>query len=429
MDSKYPNHHQYHYLPLSTTTYHYQTPSPSSKPPTLTSPVSTTDLLCDRNNLRVLLEFAQSKTVGPFRLDAYLVGPTLILVRRDDSFWKVSDGKSYGFNFESAFTAPAPDMADATSHYRAIRYRMGPLNVVCRFEADAYFDGGDAHDDVLQPAEAAAVVGDTLRQTAAAAAGGDADGAAALPLPTAGLATRPRFAYRAPWRVLQKGHVVPCGQVLELKTQAEKGDKNALVACQDQLWFGRTPHLFTGRYESGYTPASASASTPTPADKQKQKKNFTEPGTILYIKQESARQRTLRWEQREQASLQRLVTLLLHIRAQLAAQRGPVRAAVLARDDARGPLGVYEMLDKYPAVPYHFFQRFWGQGVGGGVGTGPAQGLSAFGAQRAGFNAARFVASRDGGRGRGGGGMPRRGCWGGARGGGGGGGAGGACRG
>ncbi|KAF9691360.1 hypothetical protein EKO04_010709 [Ascochyta lentis] len=271
------------------------------------------DILADRNNLRVLLEFVQGKTVGPFRLDLYMVFGTLVIIRREDGFWRRSDGKNYGFNFEKHFTSPTPDMTDATSHYRAIRYRMGPLNVVCRFEADAYVDTAA---DILSTSEVDAVI---------------------PPVPTEpDLMERPRFTYRAPFRVLQKGHLVPASQILELKTQVEKPreDGQSLVSCQDQLWFGRTTHLYTGRYEAG-------------------------TGKILQIKHEDATERVRRWEQKNQQELQKLVGLLIMLKGMLMRQQGPLRAAILVREDPRGPITLHEMLDKQNVVQRQFFERHW----------------------------------------------------------------------
>lgn len=270
------------------------------------------DILADRNNLRVLLEFVQGKTVGPFRLDLYMVFNTLVIVRREEGFWRRSNGTGYGFNFEKHFTTPIPDMTDATSHYRAIRYRMGPLNVACRFEADAYVD---AAAETPSDSEAAAV---------------------APPVPTgADLMQRPKFTYHAPFKVLQKGHLVPGHQILELKTQVVKPlEYQAFGPWQDQLWFGRTKHIFTGRYEAG-------------------------TGKILQIKKEDATARVKRWEDRNQTELQKLVALLMTLRATLMKQKGPMRSAILVREDPRGPAALYVMLDKRNLVQRQFFERHW----------------------------------------------------------------------
>ncbi|KAL1653314.1 hypothetical protein SLS61_004191 [Didymella pomorum] len=270
------------------------------------------DILADRNNLRVLLEVVQGKTVGPFRLDLYLIFNTLIIVRREDGFWRRSDGKSYGFNFEKHFTAPTPDMADASSHYRAIRYRMGPLRVVCRFEADAYVDTAA---DILSESEITAVLPPAIEPD---------------------LMKRPNFTYRAPFRVVQKGRFVPNHQLLELKTQAERQreDGQSNVACQDQLWFGRTTHLYTGRYESG-------------------------TGKVLYVKKEDATERIKKWEERHQESLRKLVGLLTKLTDICRQQEGPAKAVVLVREDPRGPLVVHKMQGYRGLVQREFFERHW----------------------------------------------------------------------
>ncbi|CAO2647342.1 Nn.00g082640.m01.CDS01 [Neocucurbitaria sp. VM-36] len=264
------------------------------------------DVLADRNNLRVLLEFVQGKANGPFRLDLYLVFDTLIIVRKESRWWKFSDGASYGCNFEKFFTRPAEGMEDATSHYRAIKYPMGPLNVVCRFEADAYDDG---------------VLVDDLTQSEAIAVSG-------------GLAERPKFDLRAPIRVLQKGHIVPTSQMVELKTQKYDPERFRPVACQDQLWFGRTSLLFTGPYEHN-------------------------TGVIKRVKREDATERIKNWEENNQENLRKLVTLLTQLRGVLKRERRPNRAVVLVRDDKAGPISVRSMEGMNHAVGKEFFMRHW----------------------------------------------------------------------
>lgn len=271
------------------------------------------DVLADRNNLRVLLEFVQGKTVGPFRLDLYTIFGTLVIVRREDGFWRRSNGTGCGHNFEKHFTTSTPDMDDATSHYRAIRYRMGPLNVVCRFEADAYVDTAP---DTLSQSEVAAVV-------PSVPSGRD-------------LMQRPKFTYNAPFKVLQKGHLVPGQQILELKTQVHKtgDDSQSFGSWHDQLWFGRTKHLYTGRYEAG-------------------------TGKILFIKHEEITERMKRWEDKNQEDLQKLVALLTRLKETVMKQKGSVRGAILVREDSRGPATLYEMLDKRNIVRREFFERHW----------------------------------------------------------------------
>ena len=178
------------------------------------------DVIADRNNLRKLLECVAGKKNGPWRLDLHVIQNTLIIIKKDVSFWKRANIDGYGSNFEQAFTTPGEGMEDATSHYRVIRYGMGPLNVVVRFEVDAHYDGCDE----LNLYEAQYAKGDLMQM--------------------------PLFNYRAPIQVVQKGRIVPMSQMAELKTKTYDVNRFKGVACLDQLWFGRTTHLFTGLYVS-----------------------------------------------------------------------------------------------------------------------------------------------------------------------------------
>jgi hypothetical protein len=265
----------------------------------------TVDVLADRNNLRVLLEFVSGKANGPFRLDLYSIFNTLVIVRNESKWWKYSDGKSYGCNFERFFTKPAEGMEDATSHYRAIRYSMGPLSVVCRFEADAYDDGVA---DELTDVEYAAVSG--------------------------GLSERPRFSYSAPIHVLQKGHIVPTAQMVELKTQTYNPENPRSVVCQDQLWFGRTKLLYTGPYEPG-------------------------TGIVSRIKFEDATARVKRWEDTNQQNLRKLVALLDQLKTIIKNERRPNHALVLVREDRGGPLTIRSMESMNRAIGNQAFQKHW----------------------------------------------------------------------
>lgn len=266
------------------------------------------DVLADRNNLRILLEFCQGKANGPLRLDVHMVYNTLVFVRKGERFWR-RQTNGIGNNFEKNFTQPGEDMEDATSHYRAIQYPMGPLEVVVRFEADAYFE--DSASDDLDPTEADSVTG-------------------------ALLAERPHYNFRPPVRFLQKGRIVPTAQMAELKTITHKEEGTSPVTCQDQLWFGRTTHLFTGVYkiENG-------------------------KGKVLRIKYENAKERVDKWEEKNQDALRKLVDLLSRIRAVLKQQEGPVRAGLLVRESRDGPLVLRTMLRKSHVIGREFFSTHW----------------------------------------------------------------------
>jgi hypothetical protein len=267
------------------------------------------DIIADRNNLRNLLRFIQGKTTDPFRLDLQLVNNTLFLTRKDARFWQNSSGLSYGFNFERHFTQPAGGMHDATAHYRVIRYKMGTLNLAVRFEADAYYEQTSSTDDVERSAVQASAFVD----------GGPKD--------------LPR--YRRKIQVIEKGHSVPSYSIAELKTCPHLEHKSIGPAkWMDQLWFGRTSHFFMGVYEKG-------------------------TGLFLRFRHAYIRDSMPSWEAKMQTNLQKLTALLSDIRTIVRNTEGPMRAAVLVREEVHGPIMIRAMKEKKPLVPFQSLLRHW----------------------------------------------------------------------
>jgi hypothetical protein len=172
-----------------------------------------------------------------------------------------------------------------------------------RFEADAFDDGIDADPRV---SEHATVAG--------------------------GLASRPYFRHDAPIRVQARGHAVPARQMVELKTQVYR--KDSPVSCQDQLWFGRTSLLYTGRY-SGDT------------------------GAVKKVVLEDAMSRVKIWELRMQENLRKLAGLLGLLRAIMKKENRRNRAVVLVREDKAGPLTVRSLETFGRPVAWKAFERHW----------------------------------------------------------------------
>ncbi|KAF2018082.1 hypothetical protein BU24DRAFT_421095 [Aaosphaeria arxii CBS 175.79] len=273
------------------------------------------DILADRNNFRTLLEYVQGKSTGPFRIDLHKINNTLILVKKADRFWRKANGISHGYNFESHFTQPEKGLEDATSHYRVIRYEMGPLRVAVRFEADACY----------QETEPREVVPTTLETV------GKPD-----------LTERPRFNFTAPIRVIRRGRLVPCANIAEIKSQSIKYDAEGRTKsvgtypCMDQLWFGRTTHLFTGRYQS-------------------------ETGVFSRVNYKEARSNIADWEEKSQDGLRKLVSLLVQLKGIVEGEDFPEGAAVVLRETKTGPLTVRVMDEVRLKVHPHFVQKYWKQ--------------------------------------------------------------------
>jgi hypothetical protein len=198
--------------------------------------LSDVDVVADRNNLRTLLEFVQGKHVGPFRMNLHMVDNTLILERKDRTYWMRSKGTDgIGHSFETHFTKADAGLETASSYYRVIRYPLGSLNIAVRVEVDAYIDNttyfgpyGSETDEGLDP------FADVLHNISNGCS-----------------ISKPRFNYYAPLSVIRASQNLPCSVMAELKTKAIKPNKGKPKAYKQgaQLWFGRTRHLFVSRYK------------------------------------------------------------------------------------------------------------------------------------------------------------------------------------
>lgn len=271
-------------------------------------------VLADRNNLRTLLEFVQGKSVGPFRLDMHLVDNTLIFARKEKRWWRKANDSGYGVNFEANFTQPEPGLEDATGHYRVLRYQLGSLNVAVRAEVDTYYEPPEADTDGNITA---------------------ADVTIAPPIAISGNPSeQPRTDFRAPIQVIRAGQEVPCSMMAELKTLVIREDIYKSVECMDQLWFGRTQHLLVGRYEPG-------------------------TGIFKRIKYENKKDLFAGWESKYQDGLRKLVTLINELRELLRAQPGPIKCAVLVREERTGPVVVREMEFKERIVHQDSYFKHW----------------------------------------------------------------------
>lgn len=87
-----------------------------------------------------LLRFARNvETEKPFRFLVEVVGKTVFLIRRENSPKEViADIRGYGHSFPEGNTTWDADLQSSDTHQRIIRYQLGHLNTIIRFEADGY---------------------------------------------------------------------------------------------------------------------------------------------------------------------------------------------------------------------------------------------------------------------------------------------------
>ncbi|KAG6860103.1 hypothetical protein C0995_015714 [Termitomyces sp. Mi166 len=167
------------------------------------------DVITDRKNLRALLNFFQDKNRQYYRIDAELIGNTLLLYLgwSEWDYDQSTKRNSYGMNFERKFTTSLPE--GTIQHNRVVAYRLGGLKFMVKYQADACI--------------------------------------APLTAPEPQTMQLPTFTTPTGLNVIHTGSMVSPESIVEIKTLREGFN----ILHHKQLWFSQIPILITG-YHNGY---------------------------------------------------------------------------------------------------------------------------------------------------------------------------------
>ncbi|KAI4692886.1 uncharacterized protein J4E88_001256 [Alternaria novae-zelandiae] len=285
------------------------------------------DIIANRNSLRKLLDFSAGRRLDTFCMGLHMVGNTLVVSRKERNAQQMIHGApnaGYGHNFEKAFTMPDHGMGNSSSHHRVIRYHIGPLDCIVRFEVDAYYND----PDVVLGSKSEQLIDEPIETTSAAMAQLNIVGS--LP---AQFNTRKNPADK-PTIVVEKGNFVDPSKLAEIK--AKKVAR--LTEALPQLWFGRTPFFMNGNHDKG---------------------------TVRSVSISHAEKEYPRWEEANQGRLRKMVSLLAELRDAVA--RTKERAAVLVYDEKGGPLKVFAMKKNHGVLPSETIAKHW-TNAGGNAG-------------------------------------------------------------
>lgn len=201
------------------------------------------DIVACSSSLGNLLRFIRGEE-KPFRILVEKVGNTVFFIRREKSpTEKIPDVKGYGHTFPEAYTTWDRDVKSSTSHQRVLRYSLGGLQCLVRFEADGFISGDadsltkraiqhDMHEQSLLSNEASLV-------TAFGEVGVRTE---SLPseTPKDGLTSR------------QAGRHVPQHQVFDLKTRAEwKKDQDTISQELPRMWLTQLNKFIMAYHKGG----------------------------------------------------------------------------------------------------------------------------------------------------------------------------------
>jgi hypothetical protein len=267
------------------------------------------DLVTNRNSLRKLFNFAAGMHIDSFRVDLNTIHNTLFLTRRERNLRQYLSGNKdsgFGHNFEREISKLEPGLEDSTSHHRVIRYQMGSLNCVVRFEVDICcpYTESDHQKDRLESTEFTDVTSSLEKLTI-----GDDSKDARI-------------------RVIQRGHHTPSSAAAEVKTSS---GRNKLALSLPQLWFGRTRHFICGYHKDGH---------------------FTK------IKNDKVGKRLEHWEEQQQDHLRTMVRLITRLR-DITADSGGRCIAVYNKKDKPARLVIFASLKNHEPLPTDIIQRYW----------------------------------------------------------------------
>jgi hypothetical protein len=272
-------------------------------------------LVTDRNNLRKLFKFASGRVDRNFRIDVELIEDTLFFIRWELNVLDITRGSrnsGFGHGFENAFTTFGKGLADSLAHHRIVKYNLGGLACLVRFEADAYVE--DAKD--------------TERQSEPKADDSQPDLSSALEsLSLSSVSISPQKGFT----VLSRGRLIPPKSVLELKSRSKTV---SMAQTIPQLYFSQTEKLFIGYHKQGV---------------------FTQT-----VEEFEMRERLDDWEADHQPELRRLLRLISKIREAL--QKTKNKKVVIVCDHKERPrkLRIYESRKNGSVADQGIRESCWG---------------------------------------------------------------------
>jgi hypothetical protein len=268
------------------------------------------DLVTDRNCLRKLLRFVCADVDRSFRIDVQLQGGVMFLCRWEAELKHIILGHEnfgYGHGFERVTTTFDKALRASTAHHRVVRYSLGGLRCLVRYEADG------CTDDIGEPTGKA--------KTTESVKAGDTDDLLDS-LKSMSIAS-PQVQPTGSVQVLSEGRVVPPATIIEIKTRALHRHLK-IDEVLPQLWFAQTPNLFVGYHTNGHFQQ---------VHKLAMKPEFE------------------RWEKQHQVHLKKLVGLLKKLREAARSTKGQRCVVVGARDGASSRLKIYESTRARAVLP------------------------------------------------------------------------------
>lgn len=238
-------------------------------------------LVACASTLGNLLRFAQRSSDKPFRFLVEVIGDVVHFVRREKTpTAQIFGVRGFGHTFPEANTTWEADVAGSKSHQRILRYKLGGIDTMIRFEVDGYLPVTDDSP---------------VSDRGSGSSGSDDD--VEIMLDRLKVALQPKTSIDAPVDLVvrQGGEIIPHDRAFDLKTRGHYAVKHEIVNQElPRLWLRQMEHFIVAFH----------------------KKHVFEDITVNNIKK-----KVNQWERREQALLGSTLELLRAIMDQVRAQK------------------------------------------------------------------------------------------------------------
>ncbi|KEY66029.1 hypothetical protein S7711_06937 [Stachybotrys chartarum IBT 7711] len=215
-----------------------------------------------------LLQFCKGESDRKFRMFVERMGDTVHLIRRQNSPLELLPGEIYGcgHTFPEAYTTWDTDVKQCKSHQRIIRYKLGDLNMMLRFEGDGFVADSKPAKRTSDDRDIDSLLGSL-----------DVSPSTSSGIESSRLAVR------------KAGESIPQGQVFEIRTRTARArDRDIIGEELPRLWLRQLDKFVLAFHERG---------------------RFDEDDVKLH----SIRPRLDEWEEGNQAPIKRLRALLREI--------------------------------------------------------------------------------------------------------------------
>lgn len=191
-------------------------------------------LATDRNSLRKLLKYVSGKASQNWRIDVDIIEDTLFFTQYQISTGAQDTG--YGHEFEKAFASYDSNLQETYEHNRIVRYNLGGIECLVRFEADGYIDDNldiTSTETTVNPTSIESKLSQAMLSLHV-----QNSASALVPTPATGV------------KVVERGRLIDNSTILELKSRSRTGNLK-MEEIIPQMWISQTYHLFIGRHEEG----------------------------------------------------------------------------------------------------------------------------------------------------------------------------------